>query len=226
MYLVCGDELAAMKDISGVITARNELNWMNCKNKRVVLLNISMLTFSLWACTVSIQLKSSLTKLLPPPWMGHCDVPCSWRPCSLQLCRGSWQRLCRLCGWSRPAGRPESAACTPAGGAPRCSAPSAYLKPASFWGSSGLTGCTLKHTSDRNEWIIQPICSVFCSESHGLTGRWGHYFHFSWTFWGLLINVSLKAELQNSFLTLETGQSLVFTWYLSLGISSLHTLMM
>jgi len=76
-------------------------------------------------------------------------LPCSWRPCSQQLCSCSWQQLCRLCGWSRSARRRESAGCIPVGGALWCSAPWVCSKPASVWGCAVLSGCTLKHSSEK-----------------------------------------------------------------------------
>lgn len=148
------------------------------------------------------------------------NVLCSWRPCSLQLCRGSWQQLCRLCGWSRPAGRPESAECIPAGRARRCSCPSTYLKPASFWGSSAQTGCTLKH-------IICELYTWFSWEIRFTTHRLIRSGAFSQIVWSLpaddvcnvVVQISpffiwdfsslfvLKAGVQSSFSTFETTRS-------------------
>lgn len=48
----------------------------------------------------------------------HAGLPCSWSCGRLLLCRGIYKQLCWLCGWSRPAGRRGSAACTPVGGGP------------------------------------------------------------------------------------------------------------
>lgn len=102
--------------------------------------------------------------------LGRFNAPCSWRSCSLRLCRDSWQQLYRLCGWSRSAGQPGSAAWSPEGGTLRCSALSVCLKLACVWGSSGPRGCTLKHTRDKQSHLevhLLPVLELWVT-SHDL----------------------------------------------------------
>lgn len=119
-------------------------------------------------------------------------VPCSWRPCNQQLWRCSWWQLCRLCGWSRSAGRRESAGCIPVEVALWSSGPSAYLKPAAVWGYSGLRGCTLKCTNEiiMNSKIINNIPLSELSE--GAHIHLAAFIQISWSLWNVLITVGWK----------------------------------